>query len=96
MEPFVGSVSPKGQITLPLAIRERLGIHPKDKVVVQLVGDTITVVKLSTLLAESYQAVPALEGSLSWSEITNIAHDEHARTAACEGLPQDEHVPTAR
>ncbi len=39
MEEFIASVSPKGQITLPMEIGKRLGIKPKDKVALILDED---------------------------------------------------------
>jgi AbrB family looped-hinge helix DNA binding protein len=33
MSEFTSSVSPKGQVTLPQKFRERLGIKPRDRVV---------------------------------------------------------------
>ncbi len=42
MPRFVSSVSPKGQITIPMEIRKRLGIKSKDKVAFEVEGDTVT------------------------------------------------------
>jgi antitoxin PrlF len=37
------SVSPKGQVTIPQDLRERLGLRPKDKVVFELEEDGIKI-----------------------------------------------------
>ena len=36
MKEYVSSVSPKGQITIPIEIREMLGVKPKDKVIFEV------------------------------------------------------------
>jgi len=37
---MAGKVTTKGQVTIPLAVRERLGIHPGSFVDFELVGET--------------------------------------------------------
>jgi AbrB family looped-hinge helix DNA binding protein len=39
----VSSVSPKGQVTIPQEMRERLGLKPKDRVVFELEDDAIKI-----------------------------------------------------
>jgi AbrB family looped-hinge helix DNA binding protein len=82
---MLSSVSPKGQVTLPIEIRRKLGLKPKDKVAFLLEGQTVKIIPASPL-EESYQAIPALEPPRSWKEIEASAADEHAEHAAREGL----------
>jgi AbrB family looped-hinge helix DNA binding protein len=82
---FVGSVSPKGQITLPQAIRQLLGVQPKDKVRIKVEGHEVKVTPLGSPMDASFQAVSALKKPLSLEQMTEIAHDEHAEEAALEG-----------
>lgn len=92
MREFIGSVSPKGQITLPMEIRRELGIKPKDKVAVTIDEESVKGIKgvrvtlVSARLAESFQAVPALKASLTLQEMTREATEEHALHVAREGL----------
>lgn len=86
MKEFVSSVSPKGQITLPVEVRRRLGVRPKDKVVITVEGDEVKITLAHTDYAASYQAVPALREQLTLDEMVEIAHEERAREAAKEGL----------
>lgn len=73
---FESSVSPKGQITLPLSIRKKLGIKPKDKVSILLKGHNIHVQKSQRSLAQSYMAVPALKKKVSWEDVRKIARED--------------------
>lgn len=35
------TITRKGQVTIPIEIRSRLGLHPKDKVLFELEGDVV-------------------------------------------------------
>jgi AbrB family looped-hinge helix DNA binding protein len=83
---FTSSVSPKGQITLPQEIRQRLGVKPKDRVAITLEGDAIKICRLASPVESTYQAVPALTTPRSWKEIEQAAHEDAAEVAAREGL----------
>ena len=89
MKEFESSVSPKGQITLPLEVRRRWGIKAKDKVTIQVKDDVVTLAPAQSALETIYQSVPALSRSLTVEEMTDIAAEEHAQHAAREGLPHD-------
>lgn len=86
MREFTSSVSPKGQITLPLEIRRRLGIKVKDRVAVTLEGDEVKVRPLVSVVEATYQAVPALVPPLEWKEIERIAHEDAAGDVAREAM----------
>jgi len=83
---MISSVSPKGQITIPAEIRERLGLKPKDKVAFTVSGDEVRIRTASGGLKASFMAVPALKKPRSLKELTDIARKEHAAEAASEGL----------
>ena len=80
------SVSTKGQITLPAAIRHRLGIKPRDRVVMALEDGAVIVRPIASGLLPGYRSVPALSARRSLREITEIASSEAAEEAAREGL----------
>jgi AbrB family looped-hinge helix DNA binding protein len=83
---FISSVSPKGQITIPLEIRQQLGIKPKDKVAFIVEDGEVRIAPAKSRLQASYQAVPALKQPRSLDEMIDIAQEEQAREAAREGL----------
>ena len=80
------SVSPKGQITLPIEIRKKLGIKPKDKVTFTIEDGSVRVQPLGSQLTEGFASVPALKQPRSLDDMEEIAHEEIARNAASEGL----------
>ncbi|HPO15693.1 MAG TPA: AbrB/MazE/SpoVT family DNA-binding domain-containing protein [Candidatus Hydrogenedentes bacterium] len=43
----IAIVSPKGQITLPISFRKRLGMKPHDRVNIELNGDAIVVKRVA-------------------------------------------------
>lgn len=45
------SVNVKGQVTLPLSIRKKYGIKPKDIVTIEDVGDAIVIHKAKSIFA---------------------------------------------
>jgi AbrB family looped-hinge helix DNA binding protein len=83
---YESSLSPKGQITIPLEVRRRLGMNPRDRVVIHVEDDLITVAPAADSLETIYQSVPALPNRLTDEEMTEIAAEEHARRTARKGL----------
>ena len=86
MKDMLSRVSPKGQVTLPVEIRRRLGIKPKDKVAFRLEQGKVELTPARSALAESYQAIPPLKPSRSWKAVEALVAEELADNAAREGL----------
>jgi len=85
MKELLGSVSPMGQVTIPIEIRRMLGVTPRDKVAFKVEGREVRLVPASASIREFYQAVPALGPPRSLEEMTTIAAEEHAREVAEAG-----------
>lgn len=81
-------MSPKGQVTLPIAVRRELGIRPKDVVEIELENGDIRVrpLRRAAGIDAFHRSVPALPRPMTWKEIEEIAHGEHALHVAGEGL----------
>ncbi len=77
---FTSSVSPKGQITIPIEVRRQLGVKPKDQVILRVEGETIRVTPAGSRLAASFMAIPALKDPRSLKEMAEVAREEHAET----------------
>ncbi len=86
MKEFTSSVSPKGQVTIPIKIRKRLGVKPKDKVAFYIEGDEVKIAPVTSALDESYGSVAPLKPPRNWNEIEEIAREEQAQSAVREGL----------
>src|SRR3712207_3105435 len=65
---YLSSVSPKGQITLPLDVRQQLGLKAKDKVRIRLQQDGVRVSPAHSTLEASFQAIPPLATPLTVEE----------------------------
>ena len=85
MKEFQSSVSPKGQITLPLEVRRRWGIKAKDRVAIHVDEETVTIAPARSPVDASYGVLPPLPRPLSVEDMTEIAAEEHAQEAAREG-----------
>lgn len=83
---FVVSVSPKGQITMPKAIRKELGVKPKDKVEIRLEHGEVKVTPIKATFETIYQSVPALKRKLTDKEMAHIAREDHVMEVAKKGL----------
>jgi AbrB family looped-hinge helix DNA binding protein len=73
------TLTTKGQVTIPKALRDRLGLQPFDRIEFELVGDdTLQLRKTGASLEEVIGIFPAL--GLSDAElkrVTREAKDEH-------------------
>jgi len=83
---FVVSVGVKGQITVPKAIRLKLGVKPKDKVVVRLEEGEVKVTPVKATFESIYRSVPALKTPLTDKEMAQIAWEDHTKEVAAKGL----------
>jgi antitoxin PrlF len=79
---FESSVSPKGQITLPIEFRKKLGVHTKDKVLLKLEDDGIKVVPTRSKIDELFGSIPPLPKPLTLAEMRQVYQDELAQKFA--------------
>lgn len=79
MERAVSTMTSKGQITLPAAIRRSLGLKRGDKVVFQMEEEGVKLMPARSALAAGYQSIPPLKTPKTWKEIEEIVRDEQAR-----------------
>ncbi len=68
-EPEITTVSPKGQVVIPQAIRKRLNLAPRSKLLVYGEGDTLIMKKIP---------IPDVRGE--WEEIKRLMEAREART----------------
>ena len=75
MPEFIGSVSAKGQITLPQEMRRKLGISPGDKVRMTIEDEKIVLRPTEISLLAGYRSIPALKPPLRIEVIDQIVED---------------------
>ena len=86
MKEYIGTVSTKGQITLPAEIRMRLGIKRGDKVIFSLDQETVTLKPGGSSLEAGFKSIPALKHPYSLEKMTQIAAEEHAAAVVREAF----------
>jgi antitoxin PrlF len=84
MPHFVSSVSPKGQITIPLEIRKRFGIKPRDKVAFEIEGDSVKIAPVSFTLETAFGSVTPINRPEDFKELARQAKEEHANEVVRE------------
>jgi antitoxin PrlF len=57
MEEMITTITAKGQVTIPISLRKKLGLEPSDKVAFVLDGDTIRMSAVNRNLLAGYRAV---------------------------------------
>jgi AbrB family looped-hinge helix DNA binding protein len=89
MAKSISSVSPKGQITIPMEIRDEFDIAPRDRVVFEVVDGVIQITPLRQRLLKHHQRYTSHLGPLDWKSIESIAHEEAAENVLNEGTSRD-------
>jgi AbrB family looped-hinge helix DNA binding protein len=82
IQEFESSVSAKGQVTIPLALRKKLAVNPKDKIVFRVEGDVVHLVPSRMTLADVYMSVRALKTPKTLAEMREIVQNERAKAAS--------------
>lgn len=79
MARFMSSVSPKGQVTIPLEIRKRFGIKPKDKVAFEVEGDSVKLAPAAFTLETAFGSVTPINRPENFKQLSRQAMEEHAQ-----------------
>jgi AbrB family looped-hinge helix DNA binding protein len=84
VQEIVSTITSKGQVTIPVAVRRHLGVGTHDKIAFVLEDDGQ--VRLSVPHFPTIQSLRGIAGSLpqplSWQEVEEIAQEEHADDVA--------------
>ena len=75
----------KGQVTIPAAIRTRLGLRPRDRVQFEISGDVVTIKPAESKLLAGFGAVRPRNRPEDWEAIAEEAERLMAADAAAEG-----------
>lgn len=87
MTEVLTTVTSKGQVTLPAAIRRHLGVSANDKVafVIEADGSVRVRVPRYPTIASLRGAAGSLPHPLSWQEMRRIAREDHFISAGQAG-----------
>ena len=76
-------VSSKGQVTVPRAVRDALGIEEGDEIVFRIEGDRAVIARTPHLLdLAGTIPVPARKRGTAWDEVLTRTHATRARDRA--------------
>lgn len=74
---YVATITSKGQVTIPVEIREQLGLGARDKVIFRLgKGNRVELEPLPMSLEEAYGSVAPLGRPENLEELQRIAKEE--------------------
>lgn len=94
MAELLAVVTEKGQVTIPVDIRRKLGIGPREKIAFVVADDGRVEIRRPTF--PTIQSLVGIAGKLprpmEWSEMLEIAHED----AASARVGDDMHAPTGR
>ncbi len=69
MQELETRLTQKGQVTIPAAIRHRLGLKPKDKVRFEVEGEDVKIKPATSKLLEGYGAVTPRKRPEDWKKL---------------------------
>jgi AbrB family looped-hinge helix DNA binding protein len=76
---YIATITSKGQVTIPSAVREQLRLAPQDKVVFRIVdGVRVEIELLPMTLEEAYGSVEPLNRPENFETIKQVANEERA------------------
>jgi AbrB family looped-hinge helix DNA binding protein len=82
---YVMPITSKGQVTIPAAVRQLLGLKKSGKVAFQIKGGAVTVEPVQATLQAAYGAVTPLSRPEDFERISEIAQEEQALRAVQRG-----------
>ncbi len=82
---YIMPVTSKGQVTIPAAVRQLLGLKKSAKVAFKVEGKAVTVEIALVTLEAAYGAVEPLSRPENFERIAEIAHEDQALRATGGG-----------
>jgi antitoxin PrlF len=80
IEEHFGTVTQKGQVTIPLAVRKLLGVKSRDRVTFSVTEGRVELALAQITLQAAYGAVKATSRPENWSAIRIQAREERVRS----------------
>ena len=75
---YIMPMTSKGQVTIPVAIRQLLGLQKNGKVAFKVEGQAVTVGLAQATLEAAYGAVEPLSRPEDFERLFEIAHEEQS------------------
>lgn len=84
MRPVETSVTQKGQVTIPVEVRNRLGLKPRDRVVFELDGDTVPLRPASSTVRRHFGTVAPIQKPEDFASLRTAFEEGVAQEASAE------------
>jgi AbrB family looped-hinge helix DNA binding protein len=81
----MATVYSKGQVTIPKAVREALGIEVGDRLIVEARGNEVVLRRPKGVLEFQPPASAGRPPEMPWSEVTRIAWEDHVTEMKARG-----------
>jgi len=78
---YIMTITRKGQVTIPIAIRQLLGLDKQRRVAFQVDDGGVKIRPAQATLEAAYGAVKPLSTPEDFEKITQIAQEDHAQEA---------------
>lgn len=78
MTQIVGSITGRGQVTIPVEVRRILGLQPGEKVIFEIDGNQVRLLRPPFTLESAYGSVTPLNRPEDFEAISRRAKEEHA------------------
>jgi antitoxin PrlF len=80
VQEYIATVTSKGQLTLPAAVRRRLGINSGDKVTITIDGERAELQRVAHTVDSVFGIIPALPGveTGDFDDLIEEAMEDHA------------------
>ncbi len=79
IEEFRGTITTKGQITLPIQIRQRLGVKAHDQIIFRVSEGKVELWPVTRTLEDTFGAVSPRQSPEDFQELRDIAIEEHVQ-----------------
>ena len=86
MRRITSSVTKRGQVTIPSAVRRCLGIGLPGNVTFEIDGDVVRIARERYTVDSLFGFLPSLPDGMTIEEAIELAKDEHSLKVAQEGL----------
>ena len=73
---YTGTITQKGQVTIPLSVRKALGLKPRDRVLFRVSAGRVELLPSPMTLETVFGAVKPLTRPENWKQIRQIARED--------------------
>lgn len=79
VQEYLGTVTQKGQVTIPLVIRQLLDVKPHDRVIFRVLDGRVELLPANMTLETVFGAVKPLARPENWRALRRQAREERVR-----------------